>query len=133
MDPVYSKLSGLARVELIEPLDYVPLIDLMMRSHFILTDSGGIQEEAPSLGKPVLVMRDNTERPEAIEAGTARLVGAGTEKIVAECERLLDDPSHYETMARPHNPSATATPASASRDVLLNHAINRGGLTQGPR
>ena len=141
MDPVYSKLSGLARVELIEPLDYVPLIDLMMRSHFILTDSGGIQEEAPSLGKPVLVMRENTERPEAIEAGTARLVGAGTEKIVAECERLLDDPSHYETMARPHNPFGDGHACERISDVLLNHAIGRAAgahsgadaAHQGPR
>ena len=125
--PVYRKLSGLARVELIEPLDYVPLIDLMMRSHFILTDSGGIQEEAPSLGKPVLVMRDNTERPEALDAGTARLVGADTQKIVVESARLLDDASHYETMARPHNPFGDGHACERISDVLLNHAIGRAG------
>ena len=129
--PVYRKLSGLARVELIEPLDYVALIDLMMRSHFILTDSGGIQEEAPSLGKPVLVMRDNTERPEAIEAGTARLVGAGTQTIVAESERLLDDASHYETMSRPHNPFGDGHACERISDVLLNHAIARAVDRQG--
>ena len=127
MDPVYRKLSGLARVELIEPLGYVPLIDLMMRSHFILTDSGGIQEEAPSLGKPVLVMRDNTERPEALDAGTARLVGADTQKIVAESARLLDDASHYETMSRPHNPFGDGHACERISDVLLNYAIGRAG------
>ena len=129
--PVYRKLSGLARVELIEPLDYVPLIDLMMRSHFILTDSGGIQEEAPSLGKPVLVMRDNTERPEALDAGTARLVGTDTQKIVAESARLLDDASHYETMARQHNPFGDGHACERISDVLLNHAIGRAGDMQG--
>ncbi len=131
MDPVYRKLSGLARVELIEPLGYVPLIDLMMRSHFILTDSGGIQEEAPSLGKPVLVMRDNTERPEALDAGTARLVGADTQKIVAESARLLDDASHYETMSRPHNPFGDGHACERISDVLLNHAIGRAVDMQG--
>jgi UDP-N-acetylglucosamine 2-epimerase (non-hydrolysing) len=77
---------------------------MLMRAWIVLTDSGGIQEEAPSLGKPVLVMRDKTERPEAVLAGTARLVGPRRDRIVAECNRLLDDPAAYECMARAHNP-----------------------------
>jgi UDP-N-acetylglucosamine 2-epimerase (non-hydrolysing) len=85
-------------------MEYVPFVALLMRSSIVLTDSGGIQEEAPSLGKPVLVMRDKTERPEAVLAGTARLVGTRRRRIVAECNRLLDDPGAYESMARAHNP-----------------------------
>jgi len=87
-----------------EAVGYAPFVDLMMRSHFILTDSGGIQEEAPSLGKPVLVMRETTERQEAVDAGTARLVGTDPEMIVAEASRLLDDAAHYQHMAQAHNP-----------------------------
>ncbi len=91
-------------IELIEPLDYVPFVDLMRRAYLILTDSGGIQEEAPSLGKPVLVLREKTERPEAVEAGTVKLVGTDVERIVAEANRLLDDRCEYERMSRIHNP-----------------------------
>lgn len=95
---------GLANVHLIEPVDYLPFLYLMDRSYIIVTDSGGIQEEAPSLGKPVLVMRDTTERPEAVEAGTVKLVGTSREKIVAEARRLLVDADAYATMSRAHNP-----------------------------
>jgi UDP-N-acetylglucosamine 2-epimerase (non-hydrolysing) len=91
-------------VFLIAPLDYEPFIYLMSRSYFILTDSGGIQEEAPSLGKPVLVMRDTTERPEALEAGTVKLVGTDTKKIIKECTALLDNDDAYQTMSKSHNP-----------------------------
>ena len=95
---------GLANVHLIDPVDYLPFVYLMDRAHIIVTDSGGIQEEAPSLGKPVLVMRDTTERPEAVEAGTVKLVGTSREKIVAEARRLLVDADAYATMSRAHNP-----------------------------
>ncbi|MDP3168468.1 MAG: UDP-N-acetylglucosamine 2-epimerase (non-hydrolyzing) [Hydrogenophaga sp.] len=95
---------GLANVHLIDPVDYLPFLYLMDRSYIIVTDSGGIQEEAPSLGKPVLVMRDTTERPEAVDAGTVKLVGTSREKIVAETRRLLVDADAYATMSRAHNP-----------------------------
>jgi len=102
--PVNEILSDVDNVFLILPLDYEPFIYLMSRSYFILTDSGGIQEEAPSLGKPVLVMRDTTERPEALEAGTVKLVGTDTKKIIEECRILLDDEKAYQTMSKSHNP-----------------------------
>jgi UDP-N-acetylglucosamine 2-epimerase (non-hydrolysing) len=91
-------------ITLLEPQDYVPFVDLMRRSYIILTDSGGIQEEAPSLGKPVLVLRDKTERPEAVEAGTVKLVGTDENRIVAEAGVLLDQPGEYERRSRIHNP-----------------------------
>jgi UDP-N-acetylglucosamine 2-epimerase (non-hydrolysing) len=102
--PVESALADQPNIHLIPPQDYLSFVYLMTRSHIILTDSGGIQEEAPSLGKPVLVMRDTTERPEAIEAGTARLVGANAAKIVDGVTRLLDEPGAYEAMANASNP-----------------------------
>lgn len=98
------KLEGLGNIALIEPLDYLNFVAMMEGSDVVLTDSGGIQEEAPSLGKPVLVMRDTTERPEGVAAGTARLVGANSCAIVAEVTRLLDEREAYEAMARAHNP-----------------------------
>jgi UDP-N-acetylglucosamine 2-epimerase len=91
-------------VHLIEPLEYLPFVRLMERAYVILTDSGGIQEEAPALGKPVLVMRDKTERPEAVAAGTARLVGTDADVIVAATERLLRSAAAYRKMARARNP-----------------------------
>lgn len=103
-EPVTRILTGLDNVHLLAPLDYVPFIYLMKRSHLILTDSGGIQEEAPSLGKPVLVMRETTERPEAIAAGTVKLVGANRETIVTGVAELLSDENAYRSMARSHNP-----------------------------
>ncbi|ASP31058.1 UDP-N-acetylglucosamine 2-epimerase (non-hydrolyzing) [Qipengyuania flava] len=102
--PVKRLLDGRDNVHLIEPVDYLPFVYLMGRSYMILTDSGGIQEEAPSLGKPVLLMRDTTERPEAVDAGTVKLVGANRDLIVREVKRLLDDRASYETMAFAHNP-----------------------------
>ncbi len=102
--PVHSRLAGRPRIHLIEPLEYIPFVDLMARSYLILTDSGGVQEEAPSLGKPVLVMREKTERPEAVRAGTVCLVGTNVETIVAETNTLLDDSGRYRQMARRHNP-----------------------------
>ena len=103
-EPVLRVLDGQARVHLLPPLDYWDLVDLLRRCYLVLTDSGGIQEEAPSLGKPVLVMRETTERPEGVEAGTARLVGTSRERIVVETERLLHDPGAYARMAQAHNP-----------------------------
>nr|WP_311526726.1 UDP-N-acetylglucosamine 2-epimerase (non-hydrolyzing) [uncultured Ralstonia sp.] len=124
-EPVNRVLGGRSNIHLIEPLDYLPFVYLMGRTHVILTDSGGIQEEAPSLGKPVLVMRDTTERPEAVEAGTVRLVGADREKIVQETSRLLDDPASYEVMARAHNPYGDGAAAKKILEILL------GSLTHG--
>lgn len=102
--PVETHLAHLANVHLIAPQDYQPFIDLMRRSHLIITDSGGVQEEGPSLGKPILVTREVTERPEAVDAGTVRLVGTDEEKIVNEANLLLDDPAEYERRSRIHNP-----------------------------
>jgi len=103
-EPVNRILGGVPGVQLVAPLDYLPFVRLMSRAYLIVTDSGGIQEEAPSLGKPVLVMRDTTERPEAVSAGTVRLVGTDAAVIVREAERLLDDVQAYAGMAHAHNP-----------------------------
>jgi UDP-N-acetylglucosamine 2-epimerase (non-hydrolysing) len=108
-EPVQRILSNVDNVHLIEPQDYLPFVYLMKRSHIILTDSGGIQEEAPSLGKPVLVMRDTTERPEAVAAGTVRLVGTDFKRIVAETLNLLNDNAAYSLMAFAHNPYGDGT------------------------
>ena len=102
--PVEELLSDLPNVHLIPPQDYLPFVYLMNQSHIILTDSGGVQEEAPSLGKPVLVMRETTERPEAVEAGTVKLVGTDTEKIVSKTNNLLDCAEAYRKMSVAHNP-----------------------------
>lgn len=103
-EPVHRILGDLPNVHLIEPLEYLPFLFLMDRAHLIVTDSGGIQEEAPSLGKPVLVMRDTTERPEAVEAGTVRLVGTDVRAIVDGARQLLDDEEAYRAMSFAHNP-----------------------------
>ncbi|EGR1307550.1 non-hydrolyzing UDP-N-acetylglucosamine 2-epimerase [Vibrio cholerae] len=103
-EPVNRILGGIRNIILIEPQEYLPFIYLMMRSHIILTDSGGIQEEAPSLGKPVLVMRDTTERPEAVAAGTVKLVGTDVDKILSELTLLLNDEDAYTEMSFAHNP-----------------------------
>ena len=103
-EPVLNLLSGISNVFLIAPLDYEPFIYLMSKSYLILTDSGGIQEEAPSLGKPVLVMRDTTERPEAIDAGTVKLVGTNPKNIIEEVTRLIEDTHCYASMSQSHNP-----------------------------
>lgn len=118
--PVRNLLGNAGNIHLIEPLDYLPFIALLDRSYMILTDSGGIQEEAPSLGKPVLVMRDTTERPEAVDAGTVKLVGANRKNIVTEAERLLDDNQHYEAMARAHNPYGDGTAADQIVRILVD-------------
>ncbi len=101
---VQEELDGLERVHLIEPMDYEPFANLMGKVDIVLTDSGGIQEEAPALGKPVLVLRDTTERPEAVDAGTVKLVGTGYEDVLREANLLLDDPAHYKKMAEAANP-----------------------------
>ena len=103
-EPVTRLLRDLKNVYLIEPQDYLPFVYLMMRAHIILTDSGGIQEEAPSLGKPVLVMRDTTERPEAVAAGTVRLVGTDVALITGQLRLLLSDTAEYQKMSFAHNP-----------------------------
>jgi UDP-N-acetylglucosamine 2-epimerase (non-hydrolysing) len=102
--PVQSLLTGLSNVHLVDPLDYEPFVVLLKHCYLVLTDSGGIQEEAPSLGKPVLVMREVTERPEAVAAGTVRLVGANRDRIVANVAELLIDEGSYKQMAWAHNP-----------------------------
>ena len=101
---VNQELGHLSRVHLIEPMDYEPFATLMAKVDIVLTDSGGIQEEAPALGKPVLVLRDTTERPEAVEAGTVKLVGTAYEDVLQETNRLLDDDEHYRSMAEAANP-----------------------------
>jgi UDP-N-acetylglucosamine 2-epimerase (non-hydrolysing) len=116
--PVNELLVGQGNVHLIEPLDYEPFVYLLKHSFLVLTDSGGIQEEAPSLGKPVLVMRDVTERPEAEEAGTVELVGANQVRIVAGVSRLLDNEHHYQRMSRAHNPYGDGRACSQIVDVL---------------
>ncbi|MEQ8244423.1 UDP-N-acetylglucosamine 2-epimerase (non-hydrolyzing) [Fulvivirga sp.] len=108
-DTVNSILKGIENVKLIEPLSYPYLIWLMSKSYFVLTDSGGIQEEAPTLGKPVLVMREVTERQEGVEAGTAKLVGSNFDNIVKECKRLLDNETYYQSMANAINPYGDGT------------------------
>lgn len=115
---VYLDLRGLSNVLLIEPLEYVPFVDLLRRAWLILTDSGGIQEEGPSLGKPVLVMREKTERPEAVEAGTVKLVGTDPRRIVAETVRLLEDPAEYERMSRVHNPYGDGRASARIADAI---------------
>ncbi|MEL6535066.1 MAG: UDP-N-acetylglucosamine 2-epimerase (non-hydrolyzing) [Bacteroidota bacterium] len=115
---VFSILEGIENVKLIEPLSYPYLIWLMSKVNWVLTDSGGIQEEAPSLGKPVLVMRDVTERMEGIEAGTAMLVGTDYDKIMTEARRLLEDPEHYNSMAQAVNPYGDGTTSKQVVEVL---------------
>lgn len=116
--PVEARLASLSNVHLIAPQDYLPFVYLMGRADVILTDSGGVQEEAPSLGKPVLVMRDTTERPEAVEAGTVRLVGTDEDLIVAEMCRLLDDEAAYQAMSRAHNPYGDGLAAGRILDAI---------------
>jgi len=104
LGPAQRLLSGKPNVVLLDALPYAPFVDLMRRAYLIVTDSGGIQEEAPSLGKPVLVLREKTERPEAVEAGTVKLVGTDEDRIVGEATRLLDDETEYKRMTAVHNP-----------------------------
>lgn len=125
LEPVRRLLSDIANVHLIEPLDYLPFVYLMTRSTLILTDSGGIQEEAPSLGKPVLVMRDTTERPEAVAAGTVRLVGTDATTIVDGVDRLLNDPDEYERMSVAHNPYGDGRACGRIVAALENQALRQ--------
>jgi UDP-N-acetylglucosamine 2-epimerase (non-hydrolysing) len=124
-EPVRRILSGVADVHLIEPQDYLSFVYLLDRSTFIITDSGGVQEEAPSLGKPVLVMRDTTERPEAVEAGTVKLVGTDPITIVREANRLLDDAAAFDAMARAHNPYGDGRAAVRIRDIIKQQSSPR--------
>lgn len=119
-EPVSRILSGLDNVYLIPPQDYLPFVSLMSRAHLILTDSGGIQEEAPSLGKPVLVMRDTTERPEAVTAGTVKLVGTETDAIVDAVTTLLDDVEAWEAMSRAHNPYGDGKASQRIAEILVS-------------
>jgi UDP-N-acetylglucosamine 2-epimerase (non-hydrolysing) len=117
--PVNTFLSDIDNIFLIEPLDYEPFIWLMSRSKLILTDSGGIQEEAPSLGKPVLVMRDTTERPEAVDAGTVILVGTSSNRIISEAKKLLTNEGDYNAMSKRHNPYGDGSAALKIHEILL--------------
>ena len=117
-EPVRRLLGDISNIHLIEPLDYLPFVYLMNRAYLIITDSGGIQEEAPSLGKPVLVIRDTTERPEAVEAGTVKLVGTDAEKICRETNELLDNEAAFQRMAFAHNPYGDGYAAKRIVDIL---------------
>jgi UDP-N-acetylglucosamine 2-epimerase (non-hydrolysing) len=119
-DVLASRLSNHPRVELITPQEYTDFVSLLSLAYLVLTDSGGVQEEAPTLGKPVLVMRETTERPEGVEAGTALLVGANRDRIIDETVRLLDDDEHYSTMARAHNPFGDGHASERIVKVLLD-------------
>ena len=126
-EPVNRLLGerGNANIRLIEPVDYLPFVYLMKRAYLIITDSGGVQEEAPSLGKPVLVMRERTERPEAVAAGTARLVGTDRGRIFSETIRLLRDVDAYRTMTRRHNPYGDGRASGRIADVLKTFRVSR--------
>lgn len=124
-EPVCRHLKGLKNITLIQPLDYPTFVYLMTRSSLILTDSGGIQEEAPALGKPVLVMRESTERPEALHAGITRLIGTDPERIVYEVSKLLDNEKEYNLMAHADNPYGDGTAAHKIVKILQNYQNNR--------
>jgi UDP-N-acetylglucosamine 2-epimerase (non-hydrolysing) len=115
-----AELAGLDNVALTEPLDYPHFARLLAIAEIMLTDSGGVQEEAPALGKPVLVMRETTERPEGVEAGTARLIGTDPARIVTEIFTLLDDNAAYAAMARAHNPFGDGRSAGRIMELIAN-------------
>jgi UDP-N-acetylglucosamine 2-epimerase (non-hydrolysing) len=119
--PVYRLLGEVPNITLLPPLDYLPLVHLIKRSSLVLTDSGGLQEEAPGLGVPVLVMREVTERPEGLEAGTVRLVGTDVARIVSQARLLLDDPAAHAEMARAVNPYGDGQAASRIVKAILEH------------
>lgn len=121
-EPVNRLLAGIANIHLIEPLDYLPFVYLMNQADLILTDSGGVQEEAPSLGKPVLVMRDTTERPEAVTAGTVKLVGADEQRIINHVNQLLDSREAYEAMSFAHNPYGDGKASQRILEGIINAA-----------
>ncbi len=118
-EPIHRLLGRSPNITLLAPLDYLPMVHLMKRAHLVLTDSGGIQEEAPGLGKPVLVLRELTERPEAVQAGTVKVVGTARERIVAETVRLLEDSAEYVRMARAFNPYGDGHAAERIVEALL--------------
>lgn len=118
---VYETLRGIDNIHLIKPLEYEPFVYLLKHTHLVLTDSGGIQEEAPSLGKPVLLMRDITERPEAVEAGTVEIVGSNYQRIIDGVSRLLNDKQQYKKMSQAHNPYGDGLACKRIVDVLLTY------------
>lgn len=122
-EPVKRILNDVNNVHLIEPQQYLPFVYLMNRAHIILTDSGGIQEEAPSLGKPVLVMRDTTERPEAVDAGTVKLVGTDIARITSALNELLTNDESYKTMSRAHNPYGDGKACQRICDILVESGV----------
>ncbi|MFO2465181.1 UDP-N-acetylglucosamine 2-epimerase (non-hydrolyzing) [Pseudomonas sp. 15FMM2] len=124
-EPVQRLLADIGNVHLIEPLDYLPFVYLMTRSYLILTDSGGIQEEAPALGKPVLVMRDTTERPEAVDAGTVKLVGTEVDSITHHLSELLSDEIAYQKMSFAHNPYGDGKACAYIREALMVLAVQQ--------
>ena len=121
--PMRNMLGNHPRIHLLPPQDYVPFVELLSKSYLVLTDSGGVQEEAPALGKPVLVMRDTTERPEGVEAGTALLVGTDPSLIAGEALRLLQDHQHYLNMSRAHNPFGDGHASERIIDILSNEVF----------
>jgi len=132
--PVHRILGNRRNVVLTGPLEYVPFVDLMRRAYLVITDSGGVQEEGPSLGKPILVMREKTERPEAVAAGTVRLVGTDEERIVAEAAALLENGEKYAAMARVHNPYGDGHASSRIAEIIrsffeINSPKKLGALT----
>ena len=122
-DPVKKVLSDISNIYLIEPLQYEQFVYMMLSSFFIITDSGGVQEEAPSLGKPVLVMRDTTERPEALEKGTVKLVGTDKQTIIKEAQKLIDDSEEFEKMSKAHNPYGDGKACEKILDFLLKQVF----------
>jgi UDP-N-acetylglucosamine 2-epimerase (non-hydrolysing) len=129
MSAVNRHLRACPNVQLIEPLDYVSFVDLMRRACLLITDSGGIQEEGPSLGKPILVLREKTERPEAVLAGTVLLVGTDEDAIVRGASRLLDDPAAYQAMARSYNPYGDGHASRRIADALLERDALAGSVS----
>ena len=133
LECVKRRLGNTPDVFLIEPLEYVAFVDLMRRAYLIVTDSGGIQEEAPSLGKPVLVLREKTERPEAVDAGTVKLVGTSVSRIVTAAERLLNDTEEYETMCRVHNPYGDGNASRRIGDAIAQFLNSQRPTSEEPR
>lgn len=128
--PIEERLGSLAHIHLVPPQDYLPFVYLMNLADIILTDSGGVQEEAPSLGKPVLVMRDTTERPEAVDAGTVKLVGTDTRAIIENVSALLDDQQAYDAMSFAHNPYGDGKASGRIVDVIRNWSTTNGTLSK---
>jgi UDP-N-acetylglucosamine 2-epimerase (non-hydrolysing) len=128
-EPVRRMLSGEPQIQLIPPVDYAMFVYLMNEAHFIMTDSGGVQEEAPSLGKPVLVLRDTTERPEALDAGTSRLVGTQVDVIVREAARLLDDDREYKSRSSKTNPYGDGHASERIVQVIQQFMKRRSGCS----